>query len=167
MKARTAGGLLALGVVVLDQGSKLWLLDGLKMVDHERIVVTPFFDLILSWNPGISYSLFPQTTETGRWALVALTLAATILLALWLWRTSGLIAGLALGAIIGGALGNGFDRFAYGAVVDFCAFHAFGWYFYVFNLADTAITLGVVALGYDSLFAERGARRPDLRPSGP
>jgi signal peptidase II len=80
------------------------------------------------------------------------------LLAGWLWRVNGRLAGLALGAIVGGALGNGHDRFAYNAVVDFLDFHAFGYHFYVFNVADSAITLGVALLLYDSLAVGRRAQ---------
>ena len=158
MTPRAAGALVALAVLVADQASKLWLLDGLKMADHQRIVVTPFFDIRLVWNSGISYSLFPQSTEAGRWTLIAVTAAATLLLALWLWRVASRRAALGLGAIIGGALGNGYDRLTHGAVIDFCDFHVLGWSFYIFNLADTAITLGVLALIADTLLADREQR---------
>lgn len=165
MKPRVAGALVALAVLVLDQASKLWLLHGLKMVALERIALTPFLNIYLTWNTGISYSLFPQATAAGRWALLGLTFVATVALAVWLWRSASSLAGLALGAIIGGALGNGSDRFFYGAVVDFCDFHILGWHFYVFNLADTAITLGVALLVFDSFLAERGRKKQGaLRP---
>jgi signal peptidase II len=155
MKPRLAGGLLALIVLAADQASKLWLLYGLGMVEGQLIRITPFFNVYLLWNPGVSFSLFPQTTATGRLTLLAVIILATILLGVWLWRTSGRLPALALGAIIGGALGNGYDHFVYGAVADFCDFHINGWHWYVFNVADTAIVLGVAALAYDGLFAER------------
>jgi signal peptidase II len=161
MTPRAIGALAALAVLVADQASKLWLLDGLKMVDHERIVVTPFLDIYLVWNTGISYSLFTQSTEAGRWTLLAITAAATLLLGIWLWRVASRRVALGLGAIIGGALGNGVDRLAHGAVVDFFDFHLLGWSFYVFNLADTAITFGVVILAIDGLLADRGARKQE------
>ena len=167
MKPRWAGGLLALIVLAADQASKLYLLHGLKMVEGQRIALTPFFDLYLMGNTGISYSLFQQTTAAGRWALLGVTIVATILLSIWLWRISGLLSALALGAIIGGALGNGYDRFAYGAVVDFCDIHLLGWHFYVFNVADTGITLGVVLLLYDGLFAEKRQRARQTGVSAP
>ena len=157
MKARNLGAVMALAVLVVDQASKLWVLQGLKMEAYQKIAVTPFLDFELLWNPGISFSLFPQGTAMGRWILLGLTLAATVLLCLWLWRVNSRFAGIALGAIVGGALGNGYDRFAYNAVVDFLGFHAFGFHWYVFNVADTAITLGVVLLLYDSLLADRRA----------
>jgi lipoprotein signal peptidase len=160
VKARALGGLVALAILAIDQASKAWLLYGLKMADHERMPVTPFLDFTLWWNPGISFSLFPQETATGRWILLSLTLAAICLLGVWLWRVGTKLAGAALGAIIGGALGNGYDRFVHNAVVDFLDFHAFGYHFYVFNVADSAITLGVVLLLCDSLVTDR---RPRLR----
>jgi signal peptidase II len=167
MRPRAAGGLLALVVLFADQASKLWLLYGLHMVEGQRIAVAPFFDIYLMWNTGISYSLFPQSTATGRWTLLGVTILATIFLAFWLWRAQGRLTALALGAIIGGALGNGYDRLAYGAVADFCDFHAFGWHWYVFNIADTAIALGVALLAYDSIFAERRARPRQAGASPP
>lgn len=155
MRARVLGALVALAILAADQASKLWLLHGLKMVAHDRITIAPFLDFELLWNPGISFSLFQQDTAAGRWILLGLTLAATLLLSVWLWRVNNRVAAIALGAIVGGALGNGYDRFAYDAVVDFLDFHAFGYHWYVFNVADTAITLGVALLLFDSLAADR------------
>lgn len=159
MKARVLGALVALAVLFVDQASKLWLLYGLKMEPHERMRVAPFLDFDLLWNPGISFSLFQQNTATGRWILLGLTLAATALLCLWLWRVANKLAAIALGAIVGGALGNGYDRFTYDGVVDFLDFHAFGVHFYVFNIADSAITLGVALLLYEGLIVDRAVRR--------
>ena len=154
MSARWLGALAAVLALALDQASKLWLLFGLGMVDRERISVAPFVDFILLFNPGISYSLFPQQSPTGRWILLAATLGATLLLCFWLWRSTRPIASLALGAIIGGALGNGVDRFAYGAVVDFVDLHVGARHWYVFNVADSAITIGVVLLLVDAFWTE-------------
>jgi signal peptidase II len=158
MNARTLGALVALAILIIDQASKFWLLYGLKMEDHDKIEIAPFLNFELLWNRGISFSLFQQGTATGRWILLGLTLAATALLCVWLWRVSSRLAGVALGAVVGGALGNGYDRFAYNAVVDFLDFHAFEYHWYVFNVADTAITLGVALLLYESLVADRRAR---------
>jgi signal peptidase II len=155
MKARALGALVALTMLIVDQASKYWVLNGLKMANHERIAVAPFLDFELAWNPGISFSLFQQGTATGRWILLGLTLAATALLCVWLWRVGSKLAGVALGAIVGGALGNGYDRFTYNAVVDFLDFHVLDHHWYVFNVADSAITLGVVLLLYDSFTADR------------
>jgi signal peptidase II len=167
MTPRLTGGLVALIVLILDQASKFWVLTSLRPVEGERIRLTPFFNVVLAWNPGISYSLFPQSTPGGRWALLGVTLAATIALAVWLWRVSGIVPATALGAIIGGALGNGYDRFVYGAVADFCDFHLGNWHWYIFNLADTAIVLGVALLVYDGLFFERRARPGEAHANPP
>jgi signal peptidase II len=160
VKPRILGALTALVVLLLDHASKWWLLHGLKLQADERVAVAPFLDFELLWNQGVSFSLFQQDTAAGRWLLLGLTLAATVLLCVWLWRVGSRLAALGLGAIVGGALGNGYDRFSYGAVIDFLDFHAFGYHFYVFNLADSAITLGVVVLLLDSLLADRRARPP-------
>ena len=88
----------------------------------------------------------------------------TALLGLWLWRARAPLIGLGLGAIIGGALGNGYDRLAYGAVADFLDLHAFGRHFFVFNLADAAINVGVALLIFDGLF---GSGRPSAPGSKP
>ena len=159
MKARTLGGLTALAVLAIDHAAKLWLLYGLKLQENERIAVAPFLNFELRLNQGVSFSLFQQQTAAGRWMLLGLTLVATLLLSIWLWRVVGVLAGLGLGAIVGGALGNGYDRFVYGAVVDFLDFHAFGYHFYVFNLADSAITIGVILLLCDGLLGERRVGR--------
>jgi signal peptidase II len=122
--------------------------------------VAPFLDLVMAWNPGISYSLLPADTAAGRWGLLALALAATVVLGAWMWRTPLRPTGLGLGLIVGGALGNVYDRYAYGAVADFFLFHLdterwgrLNWY--VFNLADVAIVAGVGFLLYDSIFAKQ------------
>ena len=113
--------------------------------------MTPFFDLVVTYNRGISYGLLPQEGELGRWALVVLSLAAAVLFTIWLLRSRSVIVVTALGLLIGGALGNALDRMAYGAVVDFVSLHAFGWRWYVFNLADAAIVAGVIGLLYDAI----------------
>ena len=105
---------------------------------------------MLTYNRGISYGLLPQDGELGRWALVALSLAAAVLFAVWMVRAQSWVVAVSLGLLVGGALGNALDRMVYGAVVDFVSLHGFGWYWYVFNLADAAIVAGVVGLLYDA-----------------
>jgi signal peptidase II len=152
-------GLIAAGAALLaDQASKFWLLDVYDIAARAPVRATPFLDIVIAWNPGISYSLLPADTAAGRWGLLALALAATVFLGAWMWRTPLRATGLGLGLIVGGALGNVCDRYAYGAVADFFLFHIdterfgrFDWY--VFNIADVAIVAGVVFLLYDSLFA--------------
>ena len=151
MQARALGGVAILGALALDQASKFAVV---RYFDAQgaSFGLTPFLDFTLRWNPGVSFSLFAQETPAGRWALLAVTGAVTALLCVWLWRAKSQVTALGLGAIIGGALGNGYDRFAYGAVADFLDLHAFGRHFFVFNIADAAINLGVALLILDGLF---------------
>jgi signal peptidase II len=126
--------------------------------------VTPFFDLVLAWNTGISYGWLQNMGTTGQTLLMAGKAVAIVLLAIWMARSQTRLAVIGLGLIIGGAIGNAIDRIAYGAVVDFALFHieiagkTYSWY--VFNLADAAIVAGVAALLYDSLFAPAAAKTP-------
>jgi len=154
----------AIVVLALDQASKLWLLFVFDIGHRGAVNVTPFFDLVLAWNPGISFGWFQNDSQIAQIALMLVKAVAVIVLAIWMARSRTLIATVALGLIIGGAIGNAIDRFAYGAVVDFALFHVqiggntFNWY--VFNLADVAIVAGVAALLYDSFLGVPAAKAP-------
>ncbi|MBO6755209.1 MAG: signal peptidase II [Roseibium sp.] len=139
----------ALTGLILDQGTKLWLLHSVDLARTGPYALLPVLDIVLVWNRGISYGLFQQDGDIGRWALVIVTFAATV--ALWVWsvRTHDRFVALALALIIGGAIGNGIDRLVYGAVVDFVHFHIGTFSWYVFNLADVWIVAGVIGLLYD------------------
>ncbi len=128
------------------------------------IEVTPFFDLIMVWNRGVSYGLFQASGLTGTIVLIAFSLVAVAALSWWLRSADRLLLGWGLGLVIGGALGNVIDRAIYGAVADFFHFHAFGYGWYVFNVADAAITVGVVALLADA-FARPEAKNSDREPA--
>jgi signal peptidase II len=141
----------AAGVFVVDQITKLWILFVVRLEDTGPWTLLPFLDFVMVWNRGVSYGLFQQTSDVGRWALVALSIAASIWLSLWLRKATSRLEALALALIIGGALGNVVDRIAYGAVADFVHLHWGEWSWYVFNVADAAIVVGVVALMYDVL----------------
>jgi signal peptidase II len=168
--APSQGAPLRLGLIAavvaaaLDQAVKLWLLYGFGLQEGDRVRVTPFLDLVLAWNRGISYGLFQQTGPFGQWALFALKVIAVALLLTWLVRTRSRLSGLALGLIIGGAVGNAIDRVAHPGVMDFVLFHVttatwtFQWY--VFNLADAAIVAGVAGLVYESVFMQGAAKAP-------
>jgi signal peptidase II len=168
--ARFGGAPLRLGVTaaaaaaVADQGVKLWLLYGFGLRQGDRVALTPFLDIVLTWNIGISYGLFRQVGPLGQWALFALKLIAVVLLAVWLVRTGSRLSAVALGLILGGAAGNAIDRVIHGAVMDFVLFHitASTWTFqwYVFNVADAAIVAGVAGLLYESLLARDAAKAP-------
>ena len=158
-----AGAFAAIAVLVIDQASKLWLLYGFDL-GQDAVRVTPFFDLVLAWNVGISFGWFQTDNQLAQVALMAIKAIAVIVLGIWMARSSTLLATLALGLIIGGAVGNGIDRFLHGAVVDFALFHldiggkTYNWY--VFNLADVAIVAGVAGLLYDSFLGVPAAKAP-------
>jgi signal peptidase II len=158
------GIIAALAVLALDQATKLWLLFVFDIGHRGAVQVTPFFDLVLAWNVGISFGWFQNDGQVAQIALMAVKAVAVVVLAIWMARSRTLLATLALGLIIGGAIGNGIDRLAYGAVVDFALFHVqiggkpFNWY--VFNLADVAIVAGVAALLYDSFLGVPAAKAP-------
>jgi len=158
-RARALGAAVALAVFALDQISKFAVVHGFVVTNAEPTPLLPFLGLTLRLNPGISFSFFPQQTFSGVALLLLFTLAATALLSVWLWRTRSPLVGVGLGAIIGGAFGNAFDRLAYGAVVDFLDFHAFGRHFFVFNLADAAINIGVVLLLLESVLGGRAVKQ--------
>ena len=155
----TAFGLaIATAVCLLDQANKLWLLFVFEIERHQPVVLTPFLEMILVWNRGISYGLFQQDSQRGPLLLAALMLVAAFLLMVWLSRTHTRLSALALGLIIGGAIGNAIDRLLYGAVADFFHFHVGSFSWYVFNIADVAIVAGVGLLLYETLL---GRGRPD------
>jgi signal peptidase II len=149
------GALTALATLVLDQASKLFLLFAYELPIREPLVLAPFVELIVVWNRGISYGLFQQDSELGRWVLLAIMIAAAVGLAVWMARATSRLLAAALGLIIGGAVGNAIDRVAYGAVFDFVHFHVGSFSWYVFNVADAAIVAGVVGLVYDSLVLDK------------
>jgi signal peptidase II len=169
MRGYLFGPLTKFGVVIaviaclLDQASKIYLLKIVDLANHP-IRLGPFFDFVLTRNTGISYGLFQTQGELGQWALLGFKAAAVLVLWIWLARAQDRLTALALGLIIGGAVGNAIDRLAYGWVADFVFFHVSGanWHFnwYVFNLADVAIVAGVMALLYESLAGERAQKAP-------
>jgi len=151
---------LALAVVVLDLATK-YLASGL--LDYARPVeVLPFFDLTLLHNTGAAFSFLAGHPGWQRWFFATIAVGASIGLTIWmrrLKRDETLLA-VSLALIIGGALGNLYDRLVHGYVVDFLSFHVAGWYYPAFNVADIGITLGAIGLIWESLFGEkRRARR--------
>lgn len=158
------GILAAVVTLVADQASKLWLLNVFDLARRGAVKVTPFFDLVLAWNIGISFGWLQNDGQAAQLALMAVKAIAVVALAIWMARSHTRLATIALGLIIGGAIGNGIDRLAYGAVVDFALFHieiggnTYNWY--VFNLADVAIVAGVAGLLYDSFLGVPAAKAP-------
>jgi len=141
---------LAVLVFIVDRGNKYWFVDIWGLGARGRVELTWFLDLVLVWNRGISYGLLAQEGETGRYLLFGFAIVVCVILVFWLARAQELVFGLGLGLIIGGAVSNAVDRLVYGAVADFFSLHAYGFYWYVFNLADVAIVVGVVLLLYVS-----------------
>jgi signal peptidase II len=145
-KAPIAGLAAALAGILVDQVHKAWMLGPFAMEAKGRVAVAPFFDLVMVWNRGVSYGLFVQEGDLGRWLLIGLGMVGAVLFGWWLSSTRRLLPALSLGLIIGGALSNVIDRLVYGAVADFFLFHLGGFEWYVFNLADVWIVAGVVGL---------------------
>jgi signal peptidase II len=154
----------AVAVCLIDQAVKFWLHDFYDLGARGAVRILPFLDLVLTWNRGISYGLFQQEGALGQWALLALSAVAVALLWIWLNRANSRLTVLALGLIIGGALGNAIDRLHWPGVMDFVLFHihtreiSFNWY--VFNLADVAIVAGVAGLLYESLWGDSAPKAP-------
>ncbi|HYZ26986.1 MAG TPA: signal peptidase II [Geminicoccaceae bacterium] len=138
-------------VIVLDQLSK-WAI--LALLD-QAIAVTPFLNLVVVWNRGVSFGMFDSASAHGPWLLSGLAVAVVVALVFWLRRVDHPLPGIALGLIIGGALGNVLDRVRYGAVVDFLDVHALGYHWPAFNVADSAICVGAALLLVDGLLAPR------------
>jgi signal peptidase II len=154
--------LIAVGTLVLDQASKLYLLFVYELFLHEPVTLGPFIELIVVWNRGISYGLLQQETDLGRWLLTGFSLLAAIGLGIWMLRTPHRFLAISIALIVGGAIGNAIDRIAYGAVFDFIHVHVGTFSWYVFNVADAAIVAGVIGLVYDSFVLEgRRARRDE------
>lgn len=172
---------LALDVIILDQLSKWlvleyiirkeiqpnssplglveWLTTSGPRWNPVRIEVWPFFNISMVWNEGISFGLF---NDMGVYLLSALSLLIAGVFAIWLTKATGWVQTVGLAAVIGGAVGNVIDRFHFGAVADFLDFHAFGWHYPSFNVADCAITVGIVLLVLDGIFLEP-KRKPRLQ----
>ncbi len=143
---RRSGLLAAVVAVAIDQTSKAWALAALGPAYSEGIDVLPVLNLRLGFNTGITFGMFAGSSAEAAWLLVAVGLAVTAFLARWLWLTTSRWEAVALGMIIGGALGNVADRVRQRAVTDFIDAHLAGWHWPTFNLADVAIVCGVVLL---------------------
>src|SRR5690348_6583012 len=165
----TRGLAVAVAAAVLDQISKLMVLGffGESGCAIHHLPITAFFDLVLTCNRGVSFGMF---NSPGVGSLIFTIAAAIIILVLTLWlaRVRSLFLAVAIGLIIGGAIGNVIDRLRFGAVVDFLYFHVGSWYWPAFNLADSAICLGVAAMLLDGLLLRRDApqanRGEDVSP---
>ena len=148
------GLILALVVIAADQASKAWVLSFFAARGGPPIApVAPFFNLVLTGNRGMSFGLFNNNDAMNTAVFTVLAAIIVGALLVWLWKAQNSLIRLAIGLIIGGAIGNVVDRIVRGAVVDFLDFHAGTWHWFAFNLADAAICLGVAALLLDGLLA--------------
>jgi signal peptidase II len=148
MKARWLGFAVALVIFGLDQLAKYWVTGPLG-VNHvgDQLVLLPIFNFTYTENNGISLGLLNATTEIGRWMLVGLTSAIAVGVAFWMAREKNRVDLIALGMVLGGALGNILDRTRHGYVVDFADLHFGEWRpFLIFNVGDAAISIAVVIL---------------------
>lgn len=164
---------LALDILVLDQLSKWliteyilrpqvqphgiqaglldWIMKAPPRLPFASVELFPFFNLTMVWNEGISFGLFHGS---GIWILSGLSLIITVLFSVWLTKVNNWLQTIALGLVIGGAIGNVIDRFRFGAVADFFDFHVMGWHYPAFNVADSAIVIGIALLIIDGIFFE-------------
>jgi lipoprotein signal peptidase len=156
---------LATGILAADQASKWWILDGLRLPELGQVrllAAGPFgLDLTMVWNRGVTFGMLTGDSAWHQIALSVVAVAVAAFLLRWLSRAENRLTALALGAVIGGAIGNVIDRLRFGAVVDFVDAHAWGWHWYVFNLADAAIVCGVTALVIDALFRPGAPRKKE------
>ena len=151
---------LGIGVAVLtmviDQVHKWWMLAVYRIEEKGRVALAPFFDLVYVKNLGVSYGLFLQDSQEGQWFLAGFAVLTVLAMAIWLaYGVTERLVAVSFGLIMGGAAGNAIDRVVLGGVADFFSLHAFGYYWYVFNIADAAIVVGVCGLLYDSLHPSR------------
>jgi signal peptidase II len=150
----------AAAALVLDQITKLYFYDLMVEGGSRAIAVLPFFNLVTVWNYGISFGMFNNGSAGPSIIFVVLALAIVVALMFWLRSVSHPLVATALGLVIGGAVGNVIDRLRFGAVFDFLDFHLGGWHWPAFNVADAAISIGVVLLCIDALFlSPRSAKR--------
>lgn len=153
----------AVVAVILDQISKplmrQWLADG-------DVQIGPFISLVSAWNKGVGFSLLTMSQASGPYVLSALALVIAAVMTFWLFRTHRLVPAISLGLIIGGALGNVIDRLRLGAVFDFIDVHVAGYHWPAFNLADSALSIGVALLIIDGLFEGGGKSKTPARLEG-
>jgi signal peptidase II len=167
MTPRRLGLTVAAAALLADQLFKNLMLYGVGFSAEPPpppIELLPFLDLTMVWNRGISYGLLQCGSATCTVSLGVFQLAAAVGLTWWLFRLRDRLLAVAVGLLIGGALGNVIDRILYGAVADFFYFHAWGRGWYVFNIADIAITFGVVLLLADMVVGPK-ASEPNLSGS--
>ena len=134
--------ILSIFIFLLDFFSKYFLINFYDLGSKGRVYITSFLDFILVLNPGISFGILSNGEDIQRWILSALSILVIFYLYFWSTKSPSKLTKISLFIMIGGALGNVFDRLIYGKVIDFISLHVFNYYWYVFNIADIAIVLG-------------------------
>jgi signal peptidase II len=161
MRGRALGVIAAAAVFAADQASKYWMLEVFGIEGRAAIPLLPFLDVVMVWNRGISYGLF----QINPLVLLTFSVVVSLALGVWMWRAGTLLTTLALGLVIGGALGNALDRYRFGAVADFFHFHTPFWLGplsnYVFNVADMGIVAGAGLLLYEAFFVKADGPRAE------
>jgi len=152
-RARLTAAATAIVLLVADQASKAVLIDLFDGMPGRGMEVLPFFNLVMVWNRGVSFGMFGDSA-LAPWVLVLVSLAIVAGLLIWIRRLEHVWTAIALGGIVGGAVGNVIDRLRYGAVADFFDFHVGGWHWPAFNIADAGIVIGVGMLMLDSIFGK-------------
>ncbi len=132
-----------------------WYMNAPSILPYAQIEMTSFFNIVMAWNTGVSFSLFSNSGEYMPYILIAVALGITLLFAIWMMRTQSHLFGICYALIIGGALGNVLDRARFGAVIDFLDFHIKGYHWPAFNVADMAVVSGVTMLIIVSLFFDK------------
>ncbi len=150
-------------LLVADQASKWWVLEVLDLPNRRHL---PLFqagplglDLTMVWNRGVTFGLLSGDGPLNHVILAAIAAAIALFLLRWMAKAENRTVATALGAVVGGAVGNVIDRLRFGAVVDFVDAHGWGWHWYVFNIADAGIVCGVFVLLADALFRKPPASR--------
>jgi signal peptidase II len=146
------GAGLMVAVIAADQLSKWWLYEYLVAEGRRLIELLPFVNLVAVWNYGVSFGMFNNGSAAASWIFIIVAALIVAVLAVWLYRAGRAVPAAALGLVIGGAIGNVLDRIRFGAVFDFLDVHVAGWHWPAFNVADSAISIGVAVLFIDSLF---------------
>jgi len=147
-------GLLAGGIILILDHLTKWLIRDVVLDGTRYIEITGFFNLVEAWNRGVSFGLFASSSPWTPVLLSALAIAIAIVLLVWLRKAETLLLSIALGIVIGGAVGNVIDRILWGHVFDFLDFHIAGYHWPAFNVADSAITIGVALILIDGFIAK-------------
>lgn len=152
------GLIIAVSVTLVDQVAK-WVVLNTVLASQPMVEVLPILNITLVWNRGVSFGFFGFASPWTPIVLSGFAGLVTIFLVAWLRRVNGYLLAIGLGLVIGGAVGNVIDRMHYGAVIDFIDLHAGKYHWPAFNVADSSITIGIIILLFDGVFARRQSDR--------